>query len=488
MKALGLERPLIRRLFAARYTATALFASICGAAASFPAGNLLSKNLSLYTGETHNGLSEFIIAASGSLAVFLLVQFSCIIVLRRFKKISPVAAFRSGTEGKAVKHFPFFSLSRFTFQNTVVFLAFRDILQRKKQYLFLCLIFFFCTAVIVIPANFLSTISSADFISYMGIGRADIRVDIRQSETFEDSIKHIITTLEKDTDIAFFSPMRTIQCEYKNSEGGRDLLNLECGDYTRFTPDFIEGRAPKTADEIALSLINATEMDKSPGDTMTLYIDERSYVMNVCGIYQDITNGGRTAKAAITDVAGKPLWYTINIDLKPDINTSEKKEYYSKFFSGVRVTGIEGYLKETLGPTIRRIRSVSYLALLSGIAMAVLITALFMKMISAKDVRSIAILKATGFSNGDVRIQYLICTTSCLAVGVLLGTLFSNNAGESLVGFAWSFMGASQIRFIIHPLQTYFVLPSLLLLSVLFTAVLSTSLIRETSISRMIVE
>ncbi len=46
----------------------------------------------------------------------------------------------------------------------------------------------------------------------------------------------------------------------------------------------------------------------SMGDTLLLLPDETPQEYTVCGIYSDITNGGKTAKAAFLPGGGYPMW------------------------------------------------------------------------------------------------------------------------------------------------------------------------------------
>ncbi|MCA1754848.1 MAG: FtsX-like permease family protein [Spirochaeta sp.] len=120
--------------------------------------------------------------------------------------------------------------------------------------------------------------------------------------------------------------------------------------------------------------------------------------------------------------------------------------------------------------------------------MATLITALFLKMVLIKDRSRIAIMKSLGFSLQHIRLQYLSTALVLLAIGVVAGTVLSNTVGERAVGLLWSFMGAAQIRFVIHPLQAYLLLPLLLASAVVLTTLVSVSRIKNTNIATTIVE
>ncbi|MEZ4643652.1 MAG: hypothetical protein R3E31_13125 [Chloroflexota bacterium] len=105
-----------------------------------------------------------------------------------------------------------------------------------------------------------------------------------------------------------------------------------------FPLDYVKGTAPQRENEIALSNLNASEMEKQLGDTVTLVIDGQAREMVVSGVYQDITNGGRTAKAMLPHNPQTAIWYTISLDLAPGVSIEEKVAEYAQLFDSARVT------------------------------------------------------------------------------------------------------------------------------------------------------
>jgi putative ABC transport system permease protein len=211
--------------------------------------------------------------------------------------------------------------------------------------------------------------------------------------------------------------------------------------------------------------------------------------MVVSGIYQDVTNGGRTAKATLPYNPQAVLWYTVNLNLASDANIEEKVLEYSRIFDPARVTDMAGYVSQTMGNTIQQLKTVTVATVVVGLTVSVLITSLFMMMLITKDANQIAIMRSLGFSLRNIRTQYLTRALFLLAFGIVLGTLFSNTLGQQLVSVVWSLLGASRIRFVIDPLQAYVMYPFLLMFMVAVTTILSTRTgIKETNIAEMIME
>ena len=123
-----------------------------------------------------------------------------------------------------------------------------------------------------------------------------------------------------------------------------------------------------------------------------------------------------------------------------------------------------------------------------GLSVSILITSLFLNMLITKDASHIAIMRSLGFSLHDVRVQYLTKALVLLSIGIVLGTVFSNTLGQRIVSALWAFQGASQIKFVIDPIQAYVLFPLLLMLAVSITTLISIAGIKDTNIAEMIVE
>lgn len=217
-------------------------------------------------------------------------------------------------------------------------------------------------------------------------------------------------------------------------------------------------------------------------------VDGTSKKLTVSGIYQDITNGGRTAKARLPYDPKSVLWYIVALDVNPNVSVQEKMDQYAKLFYPAKVTHLESYLSQTLGNTIRQLKLVTGLSIAISISISVLITALFLKMLLAKDVSQIAILRSIGFTLEDIRKQYQVRLLLVSGLGIILGTFAANTIGQKFTQLLGSFMGASQIQFVVNPVIAYLVLPLFFMLIVALTTVVSTISMKKSNLSKLIVE
>jgi putative ABC transport system permease protein len=464
----------------------AALASVLGYLGSLFLSRLFTANIMLYIGAAPKSIFQYLVPIIAVCLIFLVVISYCTLILRRFNRITAVEALRAGNMGETQVNKVFLPLHKSNFFNVNVFLGIRDVTQRFKMYRLLFFVFFVCTFIIIIPINFLNTIQSPSFITYMGIGRSDIRIDLRYSDDIAERFNEMNTYIQNDKDVERFSPFVTSQFKVINSEGVQENISVETGDFTIFPLEYLSGAAPTKTNEIALSYLNSQEFNKTVGDTLQLVVDGRERQMIVSGIYQDVTNGGRTAKANLPFNKESVLWYVVAVSVKGDINT--KIDEYARAFYPAKVTHLEGYVAQTFGNTMKQLRLITVVASVIAIFVSVLITSLFLKMLIAKDYSQIAIMKSIGASLQDTRIQYVTRALLVLNIGIIVGTIISNTFGQNLVSAVMSQMGASEIRFVIEPLQAYVLSPLALMIVVTITTLISIASIKETSIARMIVE
>ncbi len=488
MKAIGIAQHDIKRIYLAKYIVMAAFASVFGYLMSLVVMRLFTANISLYLGAAPSSLLQKFVPVLAVSLIFGVVVFFCKVILRRFNRITAVEALRFGTVGEVRKNSGLLSLSKRKWLNVNAFLGLKDVYGRFTIFGLLFFVFVISLFIIIVPVNLLNTLQSPHFISYMGVGQSDIRIDLQQSGNIEQRFGNMITAIENDQDIEKFSPLITSRFKVLGSDDVWENINVETGDFSIFPLSYVKGSAPESGNEIALSDLNANELNKKVGDTLLLVSDGNEQEMAISGIYQDITNGGRTAKARLPYDPKTVLWYVVALDVKPNISVSEKMDEYTEVFYPAKITYLESYLSQTLGNTINQLRLVTILAIAISLSISILITSLFLKMLIAKDSSQIAIMRSIGFTSRDIRIQYLVRMLLVAGMGIILGTFASGTIGQSLVRILGSFMGASQIQLVVNPVVGYFILPFVLMMIVAITTLVSTVSMKKSSIAERIVK
>jgi putative ABC transport system permease protein len=462
MKAIGLRLNDIKRIYLTQYVAIAAVGSLLGYGLSFLFRDALLANIRLYMGESENATFAPLLGIFSVTLVFVAISAYVNGVLGRFRKISPAEAVRFGVSQEKSGGGRHFRLSTNRLLDTNIFIGIKDVLARKSLYLTMLTVLVLAAFIIIVPQNLHNTIASDIFITYMGVGNSDLRIDLQQTDQIAEKAAEIAAVMENDPSISRFVVLTTQTFHVKLADGSEERLKVELGDHSVFPLTYAEGRAPAAENEIALSVLNANELGKTVGEVITLVIDGRDTTLTVCGTYSDVTNGGKTAKAVFSDPSADTMWSVITAELADRALLDKKIAEYADRFAFAKVSDIDEYIRQTYGGTINAIGTASYAAIGVALALTVLITLLFMRMLVAKDRYAIAVMKAFGFTNADIRTQYVARSVFVLLIGILLGTLLANTLGEALAGAVIASFGAASFKFIVNPVFAYLLSPLLM--------------------------
>ncbi|MGG3279971.1 ABC transporter permease [Paenibacillus solani] len=482
MKAIGLRVSDIKKIYLAKYAAIAAAGSMLGFALSLVFKGMLLENIRLYMGESHNSSYASLFGIIGILLVFLAIIAYANRVLKRFRTISAAEAIRYGTAQEKNTGTNRFNLSGNRLFSTNVFLGIKDVLSRKRLYVTSLIVLVISAFIILVPQNLHNTISSKSFIQYMGIGSYDMRVDIQQTDHISEKTAEVLHTMNSDPAITKAAVLTTKSFKVKTGDGSVENIKIELGDHLIFPIAYAKGKAP-AEDEIALSAMNADEMGKQVGDAITVVINGKEKALTVSGIYSDITNGGKTAKAVFTDDTADIMWSIVSAELSDKALVHEKVSAYAERFDYAKISDVDEFVSQTFGSTISSVKKAAKAAVIVALIIMVLVTLLFMKMLVAKDRHAIAVMKAFGFTNSDMKMQYISRSVLVLIVGIIAGTILANTAGEMLAGAAISSFGASMFRFEIDPLSAYLYSPMMMIGSVLIATVIGVSSVGQINIS-----
>lgn len=462
MKAIGLRLTDIKKIYLAKYVAIAAVGCLLGYGFSIIFRDVLLANIRLYMGQSENASLAPLLAIASVALVFLAISAYVNGVLGRFRKISPAEAVRFGISQEKSGGAKRFRLSTNKLPGVNGFLGIKDVLARKSLYLTMLAVLVLAGFIIIVPQNLYNTISSKSFITYMGVGDSDMRIDIQQTDHISEKAAEIAAAMENDPSISRFVVLTTQTFRVKLADGSEERLKVELGDHSVFPLSYATGRAPIAQNEIALSVLNASELGKTVGDAITLVIDEREITLTVCGTYSDVTNGGKTAKAVFSDGSADTMWSVITAELADPALVDEKIAEYAGKFAYAKVSDIDEFIQQTYGGTINAIGKAAYAAAGVALALTVLITLLFMRMLVAKDRYAIAVMKAFGFTNSDIRAQYVVRSGFILSLGIVLGALLANTLGQALAGAVIASFGAASFKFIVNPAFAYLLSPLLM--------------------------
>lgn len=488
MKAVGIRVSDIQSIYLAVYAVLAAAGCIMGFLLSLTLRGPLQESIRANLGESGNDGLSFLLGMAGTLLLFFFILFFIRRILKRFRRISPVQAIRQGSEQENVRGGKSLRLSKNRWLSANLFLAVKDIAARKRLYLTMLFVIILACFIMVVPQNLYHTISDSSFVTYLGVGRCDLRMDIQQTEELEEKAGSVGKYLERDSAVETYAVFVTELFDQEQEDGTTEQIKVELGNHGAFPLQYVDGRLPSRDSDIALSVLYAEEMDKKVGDKMILLTDKGEKQLTVCGIYSDITNGGKTAKAAFQPGTREAAWSTVCVNLKQPGVLAEKTEEYSRKFPYAKVSGMEDYVAQTFGQTLRAVRTASVGAGFVAVVVTLLVILLFMKLLTAKDRYSIAVLKSVGFTGSDISRQYIWRSVLVVILGILLGSVLAGTLGERIAGAAISSLGAAAFHFTEDPLSSFVLSPAVLLFTALAATIAGTAKAGNLCISQSIKE
>jgi putative ABC transport system permease protein len=449
LKALGIGKGEIKRLYFSKY----ILFSVCGGLLGLVVSAILQGPLEwqireLY-GASNRGAQAAVFALCAVAVVETVILLSVWHSLKKTDRLSALAALFPVREQK----------------------------QNWRQYLLIGFVAAACSFLMLLPENLYSTLSSPTFVTYMGIGDADIRMDIRQGVDISLATAQITANLKRDEQVERYAVLQTQSLTAVLSDGTTCNLTVETGNHTVFPVRYSEGTPPILDKEIALSSLNAKELGLSVGDTLPLRINGTETLYSVCGIYSDITNGGKTAKISSRTDNTPVIWSVLYVSLKDPDASTRWMEAYSQM--GADVTDIEDYVRDTYGPTLAQLRLASRGAMLIAVLVAFVVITLFLRLIVERNRDAISLQKALGFTSGDIGRVYCLRGFLTAAAGVISGLALGTLLGESLCGIVLKSFGADGFCFIIRWDRLLVGIPAIILGTTMLAVLMGTAEVRR---------
>lgn len=461
LKAIGVNYKNIKRIYLVKYMIITLIGSVVGYLFSIGTSDLFVGNMSLYFGKPQKTIMSYAIPLLSILFVLFVIYLFCQSILKKIKKISAVDALKQNTTKKRKRLL--FRLSNHRKLNVHVFLGLKDIFENFSSYLFLITLFVIGTFIITIPLNIYNTMNSSSFISYMGVGKSDIRIDLQTVNQMDKVYTEINNYLHEDQDIDIYEGYPTYRLKIQNDEKNWETINVESFSSQKFPLTYLEGTFPVKENEIALSYLNSQEYDAKVGDTIHLKSEAGDIKCKVTGIYQDITNGGRSAKGNIKGSNSELMWYMFNINLNQGVDKEQKINELAKEFNSAKITDMDDYMFQTLGDTVKQIHLMTILATVIAALLTILLSALFVRLLLVRNEKENGIKLGLGITTKELTLQFLSGILCASILGIFLGVMLSNTLGAPLVSVLSSSFGMPKFIFTISPLQIYVLIPIFLI-------------------------
>ncbi|MDD4239139.1 MAG: ABC transporter permease, partial [Desulfotomaculaceae bacterium] len=485
MKAIGFPGKTIKKLYQMKYLMLALVAGVIGYLAAIPFGDFFSSSVVMYCGYGTSEWMKWVFPFIGVILLSLIVIHRCRRIIHKALKSTVVELMRGEEKIKKEGHY---SLPSAGLKHRNLTIALGELKCKWKEYVLIFFIFIVSSFLILLPTNMKNTIENPSFMTYMGVGESDIRIDIQYSEKLAEQKDAAQSYLENDSEIERYAMYQNGYVQFQNADEDWEYLRVENGDESVFPLEYLEGSAPDDSKEIALSYLIASESGKEVGDSLTVVYQGEELMFTVSGIYQDITYGGKTAKAAIDFDEADVEVYIIYVDVSDGVTIQEKTDELRNILTDSKVTPISEFVSQTFGGIMDNMSLVEGAAIVISLLLIMLITVMFLQLITVREHSAIAIKKAIGFSNRDIRMQLGIRILIIQCMAIIVGTVLANSLGEVIFGLMLSSMGAAKITMVVEPLTAYLLCPAAQLLVVLITVIVGTKVVRNYHIRNQIME
>ena len=419
MRAVGISKKEIRKMFLRRYDRLILSGAGLGIILSIVIHYPLSGQMQKLYGVSEESLYKYIYAALSAALIGLGIMF---FVLKTLKKLNEMTALKALTGNDE---------------------------EGRKNHNKLCIVLVTAIAVflMMIPSNLYSTISSPQFVTYMGIGDGEIRMDMRQGEDSGKDFEKVEAELSKDGQIKEYALYQTSLTPVKLENGTALNMLMEQGDHRKFPVRYSKGSMPARDGEVALSYLLSEDLGLLPGDEIFVQIAGVYQKCRITGIYSDITNGGKTAKLFVEhlDPEERVMWRIAYVTLQEGAN---RKDFMNRYVNlGAEVVDIGSRVKETYGPTMNQVRQAAVLVKLLSCIIILLVLTMFVRMIIENQRNRISIQKALGIRSKEIKKQFWKSCLPQISLGVILGAIGGCTIGESICGLALKSLGAEGFQF-----------------------------------------
>ena len=322
--------------------------------------------------------------------------------------------------------------------------------EARKGYGIVFVLMLIISILVMVPIRSLQAMQAEDFVTYMGSPICDLLVEVTQGDSLEERNAKISELLSEEAEtghVQNVDALRRVRLQAFGNTGEPVGVHVDTGSSAGKGIVYLSGSNPSDEKHIALSYLLADELGKEVGDMVDITTDNQTYCLEICGIYQDVTSGGKTAKT-IYDFPGEPSEkYTYQIELSADVSASDisvdgfADQLKSKLGSGYSIKSMDGFLEQTLGGVTTRLSQAVYLVIMIGFIITIFIVLLFMELRLARTMRAVAEKIVMGIPLKAIYIQELYPMLITGGIGVVLGIILTELIGEKVVSGLFSLLG-----------------------------------------------
>ena len=429
MKVMGLPQTFIKNVYLAKYYACMLLAIILSWLTSYPLTQPVLKQMEMSMGKSRTPFYSYLLEIALTAILSGLIAWITSQPLKSLKKLTPGQALSSqksqkqeNTKNPTKKRLP-----SHRFMDALYF-SWKQLCQHKKLYLTMLFILSLIGFVLLLPTNLHRTLTDKEFTQYIGVGKYDIRMDLFQTEKIEEKTKQVAKELSQNHEIESLNDQIVYNIPYKDKKGQIRELRVSVGNHSSFPVKYSQGRFPKNDQEIALSKLQANDLNLNLGDSLEMLVNGKKKK-----ILQKLQNN----------------------------------------YPDYKITDVDDFLYQTFGDTLARIKEIQLGVFWLGNILVFILTSLFIYMIYIKDRKDLALYRLLGFSKHALISYYLLAFSLVITVSFLLALILLLSLGQAFCNLLLNNFGISQLHLILDFQQSFLFIP----LSILVSGLCATRLI-----------
>ncbi|CAM3886726.1 ABC transporter permease [Lederbergia lenta] len=447
LKSIGYTSRQILSSIILQYILIALCGSVVGIALSYALMPLIGGIISTLSGLIWIQSFDMIVNLISIFFVTICVVLVTLLSAFRVRKILPVAALRGGIQTHS------FRKNRIPLEkakgNLHFLLAMKSMLANAKQNIMIVLIIMALTFATVFSVVLYYNIASdkTAFVNLFGSEPANVYIAVKLEADTRDLLSNI-EQMDHVRKVNIFDLITT------NIDGQIVYTNVT-DHYNQLENNIVyEGRQPKYENEISISWVVSSQIDKGIGDTVEVEYGNETVSYLVTGLSQSIGNLGQIASLTMEGMQqlqsgykGATLYVYLEGISTKDFIKNVKEQYGDDI---VETLDIDENIESQTSMYTAAVFAVMVMVLIITILVVVMILYLVIKTMITKRKQEFGVMKAIGYSTIQLMNQISISFLPVIITGVIIGGVLGYFFTNPMLSVLLSNAGIKRLEFIIH--------------------------------------
>ncbi|MBR6401976.1 MAG: ABC transporter permease [Eubacterium sp.] len=488
MRAIGVDSWRYRWMFAATYLVFAIVGGIIGIVAGVPLSRYAICQFCQDLIVKDHNMVIYIALAVSIFLIIMIILFAAL-MMRRINKISVIETIHGYCGGERFGKLTRINLYNSKKQKVPTFLAFGNVINEFKKYIFLIITYMLAVIVLLTAFYVKSSLLSKDYSKNFLMLNYDFEFEMygdladyyfQKGGYYEGAYKLMVEDANKAGVPVKFRYMKITYADIIRGDKDDIPINFLSGDtYNKLIPLRKGGTLPVKSNEAIMSYFTAKNEGIKLGDTITIELKEydddsigthkvqRDFI--ITGFF-DIMENNSAAVIVGKEYQGAEHNNTYITDLWLDAPESEKAAYIDKLrdlFGDEYIKDFDETVKDGFSYINVYIDALKVFLSVMIAFILYLNTLLYSTVDLARETPSVAVLKCVGFSDKDIRKWHMIRMLIILILGFIAAYILEETVINLVASKAFEIFGITGFHFVPAAIDKYVIIPV-----IIFTIVL----------------